>query len=256
MIQPQIPSGGLVIQGGDRCQDKILPLYFMIVLDVTGSMDNSIDGVKNNLTQFAAKLKALKIQGTDKNLPDIKLGVLTFVDSPDQDQTFPLTSDVSSLGASIAGIGTRGGIHDRQEGGLGAVLRGFQALAAAGGSQEFIPAVLVISDNYGHTGEGSDGVRNFSPAALTQLLSGAAFNNFLLFDAVPVERPSGLFEDASKQPPNVTPAGQWQEIRGNWKAAHAGLNVDPGMGFGFPFTSDVFLGQLPAQVEKFLKICK
>ncbi|MGD8780733.1 MAG: VWA domain-containing protein [Ignavibacteria bacterium] len=74
----------------------------VFVLDVSGSMGNEIDAVRNNLNEFGDSLAAKGF--------DYQVGVVTF--STTVDNIWDLTSDLSFIESKLAGINLWGGIED------------------------------------------------------------------------------------------------------------------------------------------------
>jgi Mg-chelatase subunit ChlD len=84
----------------------------VFVLDVTGSMTNSIEGVKNNIKEFADSLSARGV--------NFRLGLVTFLDIVEN--VFDFTSDVQKFKTTVAAQFAHGG-GDSPENSLDALYR-------------------------------------------------------------------------------------------------------------------------------------
>lgn len=87
----------------------------VFVLDVTGSMGDEINGVKNNITEFADSLSARGI--------DFRLGMVTFLDIIEN--VYDFTTDVQLFQSYVAAQFAHGG-GDRKENSLDALSRAAQ----------------------------------------------------------------------------------------------------------------------------------
>lgn len=103
----------------------------VFVLDISGSMGNEIDAVRNNLNEFA---EALAAEGFD-----FKIGVVTF--STTVDHVWDLTSDINQIKNNLASIQLWGGTEDSP-----AALYRASQLSFRDGSKRTI--IWVTDENY------------------------------------------------------------------------------------------------------------
>jgi len=84
---------------GKDLSGGVVSVDFVFVLDVTGSMGDIIDGVKNNIIEFADSLSARGV--------DYQLGLVTFLD--EVENIYPFTTDVSHFQSIISQQYAHGG---------------------------------------------------------------------------------------------------------------------------------------------------
>src|SRR5262249_46720626 len=99
-------------------------------------------------------------------------------------------------------------------------------------------------------------VRNCSPDFVQAQLADKSMDLLLMYDATPaVGALSGSAQVEACRPYNSTsPAQQWVDLRNRWKAVRKAA-LDPGRGFGFPFTADALVTALPADIKASFKAC-
>ncbi len=99
----------------------------VFVLDVTGSMAGEIDGVKNNIEEFADSMLA--------NVQAFRLGMVTFLDNIEN--VYDFTSDVSAFKATVAAQYAHGG-DDWPENSLDALYRASEMSFGEGANRMII----------------------------------------------------------------------------------------------------------------------
>ncbi|MBP6672417.1 MAG: VWA domain-containing protein, partial [Bacteroidetes bacterium] len=118
------PQNVFLSENGSRIQNFTLQkdtsggvnaLDLIFVLDVTGSMGGTIDGVKNNIIEFADSLK--------KRGVDYRLGMVTFLD--EIENVYDFTNDVNAFKQLVALQNAHGG-GDAPENSLEALYRATQ----------------------------------------------------------------------------------------------------------------------------------
>ena len=129
------------------------------VIDVTGSMDEQIAGVRSSVVSFA---RALASEGVD-----VQLGGIAFRDAVEE--TFDLTADVESFVGWVEGLWSSCG-GDGPEDDLDAIMAGLDSLTWRVGSQHMLVVITDAPTHYGADGSGYtertvDEVRNALVAA-------------------------------------------------------------------------------------------
>jgi hypothetical protein len=130
------PGNGETVEGKTVLQP--LDVYFAI--DVTGSMQINIDTIKASVVEFA---KSLKEKGFDPNL-----GFIPFRDT--LEPQLNLTKDMEAFVKFVETQQAAGG-GDANEASLLGVKQAVESIVSEG-KDDAVKAVLVITDNPGHTG--------------------------------------------------------------------------------------------------------
>jgi Mg-chelatase subunit ChlD len=130
------------------------------VIDVTGSMDNEIAGVRDSVKAFADYLASLDT--------DIRVGGVPFRD--DVGSPFDLTSDIDSFKTWVSGLTASGG-DDTPENDLDAIVSAIENFAWLPGAQKIL---IVITDAPTHfKGDGS-GFAQYTVQEVIDLLNSHA----------------------------------------------------------------------------------
>jgi hypothetical protein len=131
-------EAGFPIKSRDVKTLRPLTVYF--ALDATASMNSVISSVKNGIRAFVAKLIEKKF--------DVKIGLVTFNDAVD-----PVlgATDVDTFLQKISEVNAAGG-DDPNEAALKAFTQALDS-AIARAPQDAVKAILLITDEPGHTGE-------------------------------------------------------------------------------------------------------
>ncbi|MBL7997989.1 MAG: OmpA family protein [Candidatus Kapabacteria bacterium] len=129
-----------------------VPVDFIIVLDVTGTMQVHINGIRDNIQKFTSNLVARGI--------DYRLGLVMFSDVIEK--TFPPTADVNEFMTWIASARAWGGFDEKEN--------ALEALKEASNA-EFRPSanrvLVMISDApYHQQGERGNGRTNFTTESI------------------------------------------------------------------------------------------
>jgi len=119
-----------------------LKLYF--ALDVTGSMQVNINGIKNNIAELVKKLSSKSL--------NVRIGLVAFRDNISY--ALPATKDISVFIAELSKMNASGG-GNAWEASLLAISEATKLM-----NQDYQPgdsnAILVVSDNPGHFGNARD----------------------------------------------------------------------------------------------------
>ncbi len=273
-----------------RCLRRPVDVKIMFIMDITGSMAPSIELVKANVAQFATQVASIDFGTKDVKVASVSVGGIAFKDVAAEQGLIPLGAP-ASLASQVGGLQALGG-GDGTEGGMLALRTGLEQLKISGASSpdhDLVPITILITDNFGHDGEGGGGemtggfpggspfdpfggggvppsARNCSPdwAPLQALFNDPAMNLLLMYDASPngpAAAVGGRFGGFGAQPcppyldAGQYPAKQWEDVRQRWQASHKD-SVVPGRGFGFPFTADALVSALPQDLKRSFKACE
>ncbi len=163
----------------------------VFVLDVTGSMSDEIDAVKNNIVEFADSLSRRGV--------DYRLGMVTFLD--DIENIFPFTNDVQTFQQLVAQQNAHGG-GDRPENSLEALNVAAQYAFRAKANR----IVIWITDANYHE---SDSV---TPLTKQEVI------NALLAKDITVHTIGSTSDKTSSYDPIINPCGgNFYSIQGNFR---------------------------------------
>lgn len=133
-----------------------VPVDFVFAIDVTGSMQYFIDGVRSNITRFTSSLVRRGI--------DYRIGLVLFSD--DLEGVYPLTSDVFQFQQWLEKVSATGG-NDEKENAL-------EALSAVARMEYRPPAnrvcVIVTDAPYHQKGEMGNGITKHTTESMKTLL--------------------------------------------------------------------------------------
>lgn len=278
-----------------RCLRRPVDVKIMFIMDITGSMAPSIELVKANVAQFASQVASIDFGTKDVKVASVSVGGIAFKDVAAEQGLIPLGAP-ASLASQVGGLQAMGG-GDGTEGGMLALRTGLEQLKLSGAApdHDLVPVTILITDNFGHDGEGGGGemtggfpggspfdpfgggglppsARNCSPdwAPLQALFNDPAMDLLLMYDAspngtgAPAPGLGGKFGGfggfgAQPCPPYLDagqqPAKQWEDVRQRWQASHKD-SVVPGRGFGFPFTAEALVTALPEDLKRSFKACE
>jgi len=133
-----------------------VPVDFMFLIDITGSMQPMIDGVKKNISRFTTSLIKRGI--------DYQIGLILFSDIIDRE--FPLTSDVMQFLEWINPVRAFGG-GDEKENALDALLRASKVDYRDAANRV---VVLITDAPYHQFGESGDGKTNYTTNNIIKVL--------------------------------------------------------------------------------------
>ncbi|MCA9513442.1 MAG: VWA domain-containing protein, partial [Myxococcales bacterium] len=130
------PAGGALAAGVPAKG----PVDVVVAIDTTGSMDSSLESLRDNAI---ASIRALKARA-----PDLRLAVTTFRDLAEEaDRAFftvrPFTRDLESQFAFLNGLGAGGG-GDTPEDQLHGVAQGVALWEAEGDTPDRVPTKIVV----------------------------------------------------------------------------------------------------------------
>lgn len=220
-------------EGADAavCVPTNAAVNFMILLDVSGSMQPSYVFVFRAINSLVASLQGIVPEGSTQRLSDVKVGIVVFTDVADQQfAVLPLTADVNALKTQLAPFEARiGGGGDGPEQGLYAFTQAMDHMEMMAKGQPVVPVVMMISDNYAHNDSTIQPNHDYSMAPLKQRFGKKPFDSIFIFDFTPGVSPEDL------RLPWASPAAQWSAIRDAWKEVNPSIKRTPGKGFGFSF---------------------
>lgn len=226
-------SDGVGAEGADAavCVSSDAAVNFMVLLDVSGSMQPSYIFVFRAINSLVQSLQGIIPEGSTKPLSDVKVGIVVFTDVLDQlFAVLPLTSDVNALKTQLAPYEARiGGGGDGPEQGLYAFTKAMDHMEMMAAGKAIIPVVMMISDNFAHNDSTVGQTRDFSLGPLKQRFAKKPFDNIFIYDFTP-----GSTAETGRLP-WATPAAQWTAIRDAWKETNPAIKRTPGKGFGFSF---------------------
>lgn len=217
----------------DSKSDKT-PTDIVFVIDITASMQDSINTVKNGVERFAVQLRQ------DKGW-DARFAAVAFRDQVMQ--TVPFT-DEKNLASVLRGWMANGG-EDPQEAGQAGLAAALQLIAndyrSASGRTDSSKIILFIGDAIAYALNGNH--NDFSTTQLEQL-----------FAAIPADLKSQMrfYHSTAKQVEGcvlVTPFGCARTAFSTELAAHgqfttlASKIALPGRAFEFPFTESIMLSE-------------
>jgi hypothetical protein len=227
-------------------------------MDVTGSMQPSIELVRTNVHKFAEQAASIDFGG-DIKVEEIKLGGVAFADALAEQQVIPLGGP-EAFGEAVGSLVASGG-GDPAEGGLLALKTALDAFKAAPKRDDldFVPIVVMISDTFSHNGDPSDGGL-FSRKCdtkwppLAALMADKISDRLLIYDATPTT--AVLVAPCLPDAFDRVAANEWVTLRKEWTATRGGKGKAPGRGFDFPFTEDELVASLPADIKAAFASCK
>ncbi|MBF0441296.1 MAG: VWA domain-containing protein [Oligoflexales bacterium] len=232
-----VPSGldvGIQFSAGKTTKDDdtkgLRPLAIYFALDVTGSMAVNIQGIKNGIGGFVAKLTEKKFE--------VKLGLVPFRDSIET--ILPLTSNLDSFKSAVnAQIATGGG--DSNEIALAATKTALENLQKEA-SADSIKVIITITDHPGHNAD-----KLPRDCSISSLVSSF---NALPEDQQKLTRIFYSIDSLTDSPCSGYQTGvkQWSDL-----ISKALPSVDPAMRGGslpYPFNGDVLANDFVAMLEK------
>lgn len=136
--------------------DQKVPIDFVFVLDITGTMGAYINGIRSNVSRF---LEILQRRGID-----YRLALILFTDVVEK--TFPFTHNVAEFLAYLQGLKAEGGLDEKEN--------ALEALATAAHlpfRSDAQKVVILITDApYHQKGEFGSGTTLFTTKSITELL--------------------------------------------------------------------------------------
>jgi hypothetical protein len=245
---------------GALCVRDDTQLDAVIVVDRSSSMTAVLQDVKSNVAEFARRLSGLKSGDKDLHLGSVRVGVVTFVDTPDSIQAYALTPDVETLAAQLGGLQVAvdpRNVDIPEAGGLG-LAKALDLLSAQDAAADSLRLIVYVSDTYAHDGTGAPFQRDFSLSVVKRRLGTPPLDRVLLYDAVPqvgletaydpltgalIQRP-----ESSRLPGEpATPIAQMQDLR---SAAAGGASV------GYPLDASTLLNKVPEEIGKAVTTCE
>lgn len=147
-----------------------VPVDFVVVLDVTATMQAHINGVRDNIQKFTDNLVSRGI--------DYRIGLLLFSDVIEK--VYPLTSDINQFMGWISNARAMGGFDEKEN--------ALEALKEAANS-EFRPSanrvlVLITDAPYHQQGERGNGRTTFTTESIIQYLKLKQIRTFCIVPPV------------------------------------------------------------------------
>lgn len=246
----------LSTDSGGLCLKRPPIIDFVFAMDVSGSMQDESDRVKQTFTSLANNLANISIPGLGK-VPKVRFGLVTFEDSILFSS--PLNDDRVAVQTAInAHFKAEERNTDVTEGGFLGAASALE-LAKAGG--ESVKVLLIVTDAYSHDGTGNNGNRNYNSAIVDQILRDPIMKLSFVYSASDFSGGSNCLLC-----PNPTPnaVGQWQAVRQSAAVAHGrsplGVDfaLDPGdaqtNGPHF-FNGSNLMSKIPADIGQQLRKC-
>jgi hypothetical protein len=243
------------IENSQTCIKRPVPLNVMLVMDVSGSMDDASDTTREAFATMSQALQSISLPSLPRAIKEVRFGLVTFEDTIIFQA--PAMTDQAQIQANIAQnfkAVERG--TDGTEGALLALDTALQLAKSATPASGAVNAVVLVTDAYGHDGSGGDHHRSGSTAAIDALLADKAFSSFLLFTAVPSHGGNGRgdFDDATGDLPSAE--AQYVAIRQHWQQAHAAAMQPVGAHLADELKDgNVLSSLLPQMLASMLKPC-
>ncbi|NLO18379.1 MAG: OmpA family protein [Ignavibacteria bacterium] len=164
-----------------------VPVDFMFLVDITGSMQFMIDGIKKNISRFTSSLVKRGI--------DYQIGLILFSDIIDR--VFPLTNDVMEFLEWISPVKAWGG-GDEKENSLEALARASKVAYRDAANRV---VVLITDAPYHQLGEQGDGKTSYTTNTIIRVLQDKDIRCFTIVPnnlpnyKIIAEKTRGMFYD-------------------------------------------------------------
>lgn len=146
--------------------EQRFPIDFVFILDITGTMQPQINGIRSNIEGF--------IQGLIQKGVDANAGLITFTDY--LEKTYPLTPDIKQFTQWLAPLRAAGGLDEKEN--------ALEALAQAS-NMRFRPAanriaILITDAPYHQVGERGNGRTKYTTQSIIEYLKNNRIRAFCI----------------------------------------------------------------------------
>ncbi len=218
------------------------PVVILFLLDVTGSMEEYINTVKNNVTELVNKL-------TNKNF-SVKIGFISYKD--EIIGKYKITTDTNTFIKKVGALSVDGG-EDNPEAGLMAVVKGVDMLLDPD-LKPYLKTMVLVSDDLSHNDSSKFSIpkntdchpkRNCTIASTVEKLNSIDSQEqekYKLFYSVPIQAGCSCSS-------YISPKKQLDDILEK-SLTSVSDNSSKGGYLGWEFSSDSLLNTLPNMIEQ------
>jgi hypothetical protein len=237
------PKPLLSTDGGGLCFNRAPNIDFVFAMDVSGSMQSQSNRVNAAFSALAQNLSNIDIPGLGR-VPNVRIGLVTFEDSIIF--SAPLNDNLPAVSGAIS---TNFRAVERSTDGMeGGLLAAAKALETAKVGADSVKVLFIVTDAYAHDGTGSNGNRNYSTAAIEQVLRDPAMKMTFIYSAAD-------FSGGNGSGPTRDAVDQWRNLRAT--AGTIGGHGLLGKDFDvYEFSANDVSSSIPQDIAANLHKCK